>query len=572
MKTLLRTSACLSVVVFAASCSQVLGLDDYNQSPTTSGTAGKGGSEVGGAGGSGGDTTGGMGGGGGMGTTGGMGGSPICTPQAAKACYSGATGTENVGICKGGMQTCSADGFTWGPCEGETTPAAQEDCATIGDENCDGKVCAEALWSAVYGDANDHYAERVALDAAGNIYLVGSFEGGLDFNGKSVVSAGGFDIFIAKFDPSGNVLWAQRFGTATAADAEAGQVIAADAAGNIVIAGYTDTALNFGKGVVAAPGLFIAKFDTNGTCVWSKGIGGVSASPPITGVTASTGLAINAAGEIFYTGYYAGAANFGDGSITPNNTDMFIVKYSSAGAVMWKKAFIVASSQQAQDVALDPSGNVVVTGNFAGMVDFGGQTRNAADVDVFVVKYDTAGVLSWVKSFSATGNQTPSAVATDSLGGVIITGFTTGTVNLGGTAIGTAGKTDGFYAKFDATGVHQWSQSFVADQYQRIGVAAGPNKEVVLLGSYANTTTFGNQNLTALGSLDIFLVKLSEGGQLNWAKSLGDANLQLTGAVAIDAPSGNIVITGTTTGTVDFGNGPRATNGGRDVYLAKFYP
>jgi hypothetical protein len=565
MKTVLRTTACLSVVLFGASCAQVLDLDGYTEVPPETASGGTGGGGASGTGG--GAATGGTGGVGGMG---GMGGAPICTPSTSDTCYSGLPGTENVGNCKEGTKTCSTDGFSWSSCEGEVVPAPNEDCDVTGDENCDGKVCADAIWSGVYGDANLQYSNRVAVDTMGNVYIVGTFEGGLDFNGASVVSSGAYDVFVAKFDPTGKALWAKKYGTGSATATEAGQVIAVDATGNVVFGGYAESSLDFGKGAVTA-GLFLVKLDANGNCLWSKGFGAIPSNPPLSGVSNATGVAFNSKGEIFFTGYIGNTANFGDGSVTPASTDMVIVKYSSGGTIAWKKHFNAASTQQAKGIAIDASDNIIVTGQFAGTVDFGGQMRSATDLDAFVVRYDPSGTLSWVKAFSATSIQEPMSAAVDSSGGIIITGTTRDTVNFGGGNVGTTGKTEGFYAKFDATGAHQWSASFTADQYQHVGVSTGPGKEVVLIGSYSGSTTIGGKTLTALGSLDIFLAKLGDMGQLLWVKSIGDANLQMTGDVAVHPASGDIVITGTTMGMVDFGTGPLAANG-RDVYLAKFYP
>src|SRR5689334_3473492 len=127
-------AAALAAVSGGASfgCSTVLGItiDIDNNSDKSGGTGGassttssQSGQAASGSG------TGGAGGGGGGG------GLPqICIPASIKSCYTGAPGTENVGACKSGVTTCSADGLSWGPCVGETDPTA-ETCDGI-DNDC----------------------------------------------------------------------------------------------------------------------------------------------------------------------------------------------------------------------------------------------------------------------------------------------------------------------------------------------------------------------------------------------------------------------------------------------------
>src|SRR6202044_995591 len=92
-------------------------------------------------------------------------------------------GTEGVGICVGGAMTCELSGMAYGPCLGEITPAV-EDCATPANESCDGMTppCAGAyLFAKAYGSPSDEEGAAVAVDAAGNVVVVGYTVGTVDF-------------------------------------------------------------------------------------------------------------------------------------------------------------------------------------------------------------------------------------------------------------------------------------------------------------------------------------------------------------------------------------------------------
>jgi hypothetical protein len=148
--------------------------------------------------------------------TSGAGGAEVCAPGAIVACYEGPPGTEGVGLCKPGSKTCAADGASFGPCEGAILPVA-ENCATPVDEDCDGLAPSckgTPLWSKRAGDANEQNAWGVAVDKSGNVLVTGNFTGAMDLGGCPLSKAGGSGLFVAKLDPSGACLWSKGAGDA----------------------------------------------------------------------------------------------------------------------------------------------------------------------------------------------------------------------------------------------------------------------------------------------------------------------------------------------------------------------
>ena len=113
-------------------------------------------------------------------------------------------------------------------------------------------------------------------------------------------------------------------------------------------------------------------------------------------------------------------------------------------------------------VAVDGSGNVLVTGIFSGTVNFGGGNLvSAGDFDIFVAKYNASGVHQWSRRFGSAERSTSGTdVAVDGSGNVFVTGYFSGTVDFGGGNLVSAGRSDIFLAKYNANGVHQWSKRF----------------------------------------------------------------------------------------------------------------
>jgi hypothetical protein len=228
-----------------------------------------------------------------------------CPPGEAVNCYTGPAGTEGVGICRPGTAVCNADGLSLGECQGEVTPATEtcdadgldedcdgevnesalvEDCNVVGDEDCDGVGCSDPIWSAIYGDASIQAPTSIAVDAMGNVFVCGFFDGNIKFGDTSLIGSGAADIFLAKFDDAGKPLWGRRFGDAMS---QFPCELAIDTTSNVVMVGGFQGSVDFGGGILVSAGAFdsfVAKFDGSGTHLWSKrygDLGGGILPPPI---------------------------------------------------------------------------------------------------------------------------------------------------------------------------------------------------------------------------------------------------------------------------------------------------
>jgi hypothetical protein len=502
--------------------------------------------------------------------TGGTGGAPLCMPGATQPCYDGPAGTEGVGLCQAGTQTCAADGASWGPCAGEVLPQA-EDCATPFDDDCDGKApsCTGTLrWAKRFGDGKDQRGLHVATDAASNVVVSGYVEGSVDFGGGLLTSAGGADVSLAKFDASGNLLWGKLFGDA---GDQYGSSVAVDASGNVVMVGRFSETIDFGGGPLTSAGgtdIFVAKFDPQGSLLWSKGFG-----DPADQYGAS--VAVDSSGGVVIAGWFSGSVDFGLGPLSSATaSDGFLAKLDASGNAVWSKSF---PSTLAYGVAVDATGSVIVAGQITSAVDFGlGPVAFGGGADAFVAKFDGAGAPLWSEAFGDAGSQIALGVAVDGSQNVLVTGEFAQGINFGGTAstsLQSAGGYDVFVAKLDPLGHHVWSKRFGlgADQ-QGLAIAADASNSVVLTGAFSGSIDFGGNVLTSLGGTDIFLAKLHGTGDHIWSARFGDASdVQIGLGIATDA-SGDVVCAGYMKGSADFGGGVLTSAGATDMFVASFGP
>jgi uncharacterized protein (AIM24 family) len=490
-------------------------------------------------------------------------------------CYDGPPGTEGVGICKAGAQTCAADGMAWGACAGEVVPQT-ENCATPLDENCDGMAppCkGSLLWAKRFGDMFSQTGRGIAVDGEGSVLIVGQFAGTVDFGGGPLQSAGGLDIFVAKLDASGAHVWSERFGDTADQYAEA---IALDSAGNVLVTGSFYGDLDFGGGSLHGAGgedVFIAKLDVNGGHVWSKSFGDAADQ-------LAASIAVDGSDNVILAGSFNGTIEFGGGPLSSaGGADVFLAKLDASGGHVWSRRFGDTADQHAACVAVDGAANVFLTGDYNGTVDFGsGSLQSAGAGDVFVTKLDENAGPGWSKSFgdAQSGDvqiQIARGVATDAAGNVVVTGEFAGTVDFGKGPIQSAGGGDVFVVKLDADGGPVWSKHFgdAADQHAA-GVALDGASNVLLAGSFNGALDFGDGPIQSAGGGDIFAGKLDSGGVSQWGKRFGDAKSQSARGIATDA-AGKMLVIGSFAGSVDFGEGVSLSSaGGTDVFVAAFGP
>ena len=350
---------------------------------------------------------------------------------------------------------------------------------------------------------------------------------------------------------------------------DVGYAVATDPSGNVIVTGLFNGTVNFGGSNLVSAGLsdiFIAKYDAAGVHQWSQRFGG-------TGSDFGSLVATDASGNVYLLGEFSNTVNFGGGNLaSAGSLDIVVAKYSAAGAYQWAQRFGNTAYDAALGMTVDSSANVIVTGYLAGTVNYGGinLVSNGGSPDVFMAKYNSAGVHQWSQRFGGTSIDIGVSVATDASGNVYFTGDFQGTSNFGGSNLVSAGDYDVVVAKYNSAGVHQWSQRFGStstDQSEYIASDASGNIHVT--GFFSGTVDFGGGGLVSVGSFDMFLAKYNSAGAHQWSKAFGSPNQEQGASLRVDN-NGDVIVTGSFMGTVNFGGGNLTSAGSTEIFLAKY--
>ncbi|MBK8227712.1 MAG: T9SS type A sorting domain-containing protein [Flavobacteriales bacterium] len=323
----------------------------------------------------------------------------------------------------------------------------------------------------------------IARAANGDVVIAGHFQGMLDFGGASLQTQDGKDLFVARYDMNGNLLWAHSEGSSGNQEATSVEV---DAAGNVIVVGTFTDAFTIGGTTLTSAGLsdgFIAKYNPAGTSLWAQAFGGTSWD-------AAGRVACDAAGNIHVTGQYTTACSFGP--ITVNGTsdrDLFVAKYNGAGTPQWALGSTGSAWKEGVDVAVAASGQVIFCGWHTGITTVGGSTLTGDPSSNYAVvgSINSNGSLQWLKQFTSTLGSTGGSLSIRPGGELVLAGTFSTDINLDGTVVaGGIGVMDLFIAGLEPTGDVVWSQTAIATNALDVvgGAVAADAQHVFVAGGF----------------------------------------------------------------------------------------
>lgn len=281
------------------------------------------------------------------------------------------------------------------------------------------------LWSKKFGDASDQNRMFVAFSPTGDVLTAGDFAGVVNFGGGNLTSAGGDDLFAAKFNAAGTHVWSKRFGDAV------GQIavgVGADPVGGIIFAGNNDGTLNLGGSNLT--GSFVGRLDENGNHSCSLGLD-VDAD--------LEQLSVHSSGAFAVAGSFANTFTISSSSLVESTgtPDGLAVGFTAQCGFDW---FAQAAGNQGslanRVTAVDSTDWLFAVMNRSDTLNLGGSTfplTGAADADLGFARYNNslAGVHVWSKAFVNAGVENLRVARTGPSGQIIISGTTEAGVDLG---------------------------------------------------------------------------------------------------------------------------------------------
>jgi hypothetical protein len=448
-------------------------------------------------------------------------------------------------------------------------------------------------WAKSMGGPIVDFANKVTTDPSGNVLICGAFQsGGADFDPGpgtyTLPSNGSNEIHVTKLDASGNLIWAQSIGST--GDDQAYD-IATDVNGNILVTGYFNGTVDFdpGAGVfnltsAGSNDIFILKLTSAGVFVWAAGFGNTSSDY-------GNEVICDASGNVYSTGRYGSVVDFDPGpgvsSLTSAGlSDIYILKLTSAGSLVWVKSMGGGSGDEGKGIALDASGNIHTTGYFSGVADFdpGASTytlSSSGSNDIFVSKLDNSGNFIWAVNMGGNSSDVGESVKVDASGNVFSGGIILGAGDFdpgaGTFSLTPSGLTGNFLSKLNSSGAFVWAKNFVGGSLVTVkDIDLDASGNVYSTGQFNSTCDFdptaGTFFMSASGGYDGFISVLTNSGNYSWAGKLSGAGQEMLSGMRVSGSA--IYVTGYYNQTPDFDAGTNTftitTSGSDDIFLVRY--
>ena len=363
------------------------------------------------------------------------------------------------------------------------------------------------IWSRRIGSTLGDVGKGIGVDSAGGIYITGFFRGTVDF-GTGAITTGITSAFLAKYTSLGTPVWSKKMSTAGSGTDE-GIAIQVDASDGVFVTGSIYGTSDFGAGALVSAGLqdvFVAKYTTTGALTWAIRAGGASDDVVADIAVDSSGNPVvygSFSGSATFGLTTIASAGAKDAFIAKYNP--------SIATWSWANGYGGTGDDLGKAVAIDTGGNILSTGNFASAsINFGcGAMANAGGADIFLAKHNSSGTCVWAQRFGGafTAAEIANDVGVDASGNVLLTGSVVDTINFGTGPLPSDGWYDTFWAKFNSSGVAQWARRTGSGAGKGIGADASNN--VLLSGTFGGETptNFGGGVLLSPGGNDAFVAK-----------------------------------------------------------------
>ncbi|MDP1800320.1 MAG: T9SS type A sorting domain-containing protein [Bacteroidota bacterium] len=444
------------------------------------------------------------------------------------------------------------------------------------------------LWAKTSGGLNNDAARAVCTDPSGNVIVAGGYSApSMQIGTVTINSLGGGDIYLAKFDPNGNLIWVQTIG-GTGLDVVGG--VCTSTNGSIYLCGsYDSPTLTLASynltqaSTIGNSDMFVAQFSSSGSVQWAFKYG-AAGSEVARGCTYSSTL-----NNVLVTGYFNsptfafGVYNVSNSSTGGGSNDIFVARFNTTFGTA-TGAFStggVNSNDYGHAISVDAT-SIYIGGSFSPITGntstVGGAVTSLGSQDVFLAKYSNAQVFQWVRTGGSASTSADyfTGMDIDASGSCYLAGSYYGLPMQIGTAnLTNSGTNDGFIAKYNSSGVFQWAGKVGGTGSDAAGgVTVDGNNNVYLTGYFAGTVvtvgSFSLTNTTPGSQQDVYVVKYNSTGTPQWVSSATSIAGENAYGIAADA-IGNVYVGGSynVAGPIAFGTTTLSSNGNNDSFLAK---
>lgn len=361
------------------------------------------------------------------------------------------------------------------------------------------------LWVRHGGGEKIDRGYAIASDKMGNTYVTGHFESPEAFFEKNKIgNKGNYDLFIAKYDPDGHLLWIKAGG---GAGSDNGHGVAVDEMGHVFVTGTVVGELTLDEvslGGAAGSHVFCLMLDKDGKVEWYRVAEGEGSS-------SGQSIAVDGRGNCVVGGAAGGGGSFGGVALTNlKGRDVLVACFDSSGRNVWLHQGYGSAGAMVHGITADRTGNVWAAGMFNGELKLQERSvQSAGKYDILLMSLNAKGELKWAKTAGGEGIDYGLGVVADSAGNAIFSGSFQEKMAFGDAEKTASGGSDIYLAGFDERGQQTWFLQPTGKATEHAyTLALDPEGALYVSGACSGPTTFGRHELGHLGGGDVFLAKV----------------------------------------------------------------
>ena len=395
-------------------------------------------------------------------------------------------------------------------------------------------------WAKRYGGSEGvKEGNSIIIDNNNNIYIAGSFYTDLKIENTTITATKFKDLFIGKFDESGNLIWIRSAGGPVGDNAASLTLLD----NFLYVLGSFDYQISFGSINLQTDltgSIFLAKYNLDGNLIWAH-----YAGPGGSGACITRLNIINDKKKYLYLSGCMIHEQVKSNIVKSSNDNLFIAKYDTTGSQVWVKQYGGNSFAGSRSVVYDNCGYIYNTGYFNDTLIFGEAPFtqvtliSKGDRDTYISKHDSTGKMVWVKQLGGELADVSNSIVTDSINDIYITGSFYGTADFLDTTLISNGECDAYVLKLDSSGNRKWIKQIGSTgiDFGRF-ICVDHTQQLYFIGNFQKTISIADTFLTSTSTYEYasnaFISKFNSTGDFMWVKQIGSSWDRINGLIPMD--------------------------------------
>lgn len=377
-------------------------------------------------------------------------------------------------------------------------------------------------WAIQAGGKYSDVSTGIDIDNNNNVYITGHFQQDALFGKKELSSFGDTDIFLAKYNDKGELVWVRKAGshyTRPITITETGSDIVIDKSNNVYITGNFKSLAYFNDQEIISAGkddIFIAKYNANGSLMWVNQIGGRL-------YDLCKAITVDNTGHLLLAGKIQDKVFFGNHEVKVHNDAIFVGKYKPSGELLWVETFNNSSFNTTSSIYSGIDNNIYITGYFYDTVNFDKKYVSKGLYDSYILKLSANGNVIWSCQLSGKKTIKSTSIITDKEGNIYAGGFFEGVLECKDKRVEAADENDIFLVKFNKDGQLLWLKSAGGVGDDECHTMAIDEDKIYIAGDFWGNAFFDYDTIQADDASDVFIACYSKAGNLLWVEAKGNS-------------------------------------------------